>query len=119
MAAEVHDDWRRTYVIATAAIIGATLAYTLVDWSGWTRLTYDPYSGRWWWPSGPTRPVPINYYGTMLWGVGGGVVGAAIGAVIARWPQARTPAARSLLGAWAFTSFALAGSYYFWNLWPL
>jgi hypothetical protein len=39
--------------------------------------------------------------------------------VVQRWPRARTAPARTLLAAWAFTSVALAGAYYWWNLWPL
>lgn len=117
MAAEPR--WQRAYTIALAAVIGGALAYALADWGGWTRATYDPYRDRWSWRAGPTPTIGINYYGGLLWGAGGAVVGAAAGALLHRWPAARTPTARALLGAWAFTSVALAGAYYWWNLWPL
>ena len=73
------DDWRDRVTIALAAVIGGCLAYALADWGGWPRLTYDPYADRWWWRSGATAPVPINYYGGLLWAVAGGAAGAALG----------------------------------------
>ncbi len=117
MAAE--RAWHRTYVVALAAVIGGALAYALADWGGWPRATYDPYRDAWQLRRGPTPTIGINYYGGLLWGAAGALVGAALGAVVQRWPRARTAPARTLLAAWAFTSVALAGAYYWWNLWPL
>ncbi len=111
--------WQRVYVVATAAVIGATCAYALCDWAGWTRLQYDVYRDAWWWQDGPTQKVPINYYGDILWGAGGAAAGAAIGLVatgLHRRPL--SPAIIALLGAWALTGAALSGLYYTWNLWP-
>jgi hypothetical protein len=111
--------WQRTYVIAMAAIIGGLIGYGLCDWGGWTRLQHDPYTGAWWWQSGPSQRIPINYYGNLLWGVGGGAVGALFGSVAMRLHRRRVPpAVINLLGAWALTAFALAGLYYVWTLWP-
>lgn len=117
MAAEPR--WQRTYVVALAAVIGGALAYALADWGGWTRATYDPYRDRWSWRSGATPTIGINYYGGLLWGLGGALVGGALGALASRWPRTRTATARGLLAAWAFTSVALTGAYYWWSLWPL
>ena len=117
MAAEPR--WHRTYVIALGAVIGGALAYALVDWGGWSRATYDPYRDRWSWRSGATPTIGINYYGGLLWGLGGAAVGAVVGRIAARWQVVRTDRARTLLAAWALTSVALAGAYYWWNLWPL
>ncbi|MBK9031879.1 MAG: hypothetical protein IPL61_11225 [Myxococcales bacterium] len=105
-------------IIAMAAVIGGCLAYALADWGGWPRLTYDPYAARWSWRSGATPTVPINYYGGLIWAGAGAALGAVIGAVVARWPGARTARARALALAWALTAFGLAGTYYLWNLWP-
>jgi hypothetical protein len=116
MAAE--PSWHKAHAAAAVAIVGASLAYALVDWGQWPRLTYDPYRGTWSWPSGPTATVPINYFGGLVWGAAGGMVGAALGLVIARTAWSRTTAARTLLGAWAATAATLAGCYYWWNLWP-
>ncbi len=111
--------WQRVHAIATAAVIGGTLAYALCDWAGWTRLQHDPYDGAWWWQDGPTQRVPINYYGALLWAAGGAVAGggvAMIGTALYRRPL---PAALvAVLAAWALTGVALAGLYYTWNLWP-
>ncbi len=111
--------WQRVYAFATAAVIGGALAYALCDWSGWPRLTLDPYRGGWSWPDGPTRTVPINYYGTLLWGAGGAAVGAGL-AALATWRRGRPLPATILvlLAAWALTAFVLAGGFYTWSLWP-
>lgn len=109
--------WRRRYAIAVAAVIGGALAYGLCDWGQWPRLTLEPYGGSWSWPGGPTRTVPINYFGGLLWGAGGAVVGGAIGAVLG--PRlAQTKATRGLTTAWALTAVALVALYFLWTLWP-
>jgi hypothetical protein len=111
--------WQTTYVIAVTAIIGGAIAYGMCDWSGWTRLQHDPYSGAWWFEDGPTQKVPINYYGTLLWSVGGAAVGAALAAIATRLHRRPLPpSVISILGAWALTGFALGGLYYVWTLWP-
>ncbi len=114
-----RPSWQRVYVIATAAIIGGSLAYFLCDWGGWTRLQYDPYTGAWWWQDGPTQKVAINYYGTVLWALGGGAVGGAVAALALRLHRRPLPSeAIAVLAAWALTGFALGGLYYVWTLWP-
>jgi len=111
--------WQRVFAIATAAVIGWSLAYALADWGGWHRLTYDSHHGSWSWPTGPTPRVPINYYGGLLWGAGGAVVGGAIAALAARaWGRPLPAPVIALLGAWALTGIALTGAYYTWMLWP-
>ncbi|MEZ4402292.1 MAG: hypothetical protein R3B06_19865 [Kofleriaceae bacterium] len=110
--------WARTQLVAVAAIIGGALAYALCDWGGWTRLTFDPYLGTWSWRAGATQPVPINYYGNLLWAAGGSAAGAAIGWGLARVPALARPAARGLGVAWALTAVGLAAFYYLWSLWP-
>ena len=111
--------WQRPYVICTLAVIGGTLAYALCTWGGWTRLQHDPYSGDWWWQAGPTQTIPINYYGDILWGLGGAALGAAVGAAAtALHKKPLSGATVGLLAAWAMTSFVLAGLFYTWSLWP-
>ncbi len=111
--------WQDVQVIGCAMVIGWALAYALCDWSGWPRLTYDPYVGRWYWAAGPTQSVPINYQGNLLWGVGGGVVaGLAAAAGLAMWRRPLPPALLDLSSVWAVTAVGLAGTYYTWNLWP-
>ena len=111
--------WQRVYVIATAAIIAGALTYWLCDWGGWTRLQHDPYSGAWWWQDGPTQKVAINYYGTLLWGIGGSLVGGAIAFVATRvYRRPFPPSLIIVMNAWALTAFVFGGLYYVWNLWP-
>ena len=120
MEPEAHaPPWQRVFVIAALAIIGGTIAYGLCDWGGWTRLQHDPYTGAWWWDDGPTHRVAINYYGTILWGLGGAAVGAALGAVATHvYRRALPSSVITILGAWALTGTALGGLYYVWTLWP-
>jgi len=119
MAGNELPAWQRSYVVATIAVIGGSLAYVLCDWSGWPRLTFDPYHGSWSWPSGATRAVPINYYGTLLWGAGGGLLGASLAALaMRRRTRGLSSGAITLLTAWSLTAFGFAGWFYTWNLWP-
>ncbi len=111
--------WQLRYAIACCAIIGWSLAYTLASWGGWTKLFYDPLSRRWWWGDTAATPIPINYWGLVLWGIGGAAFGVAVAAIAARlWRRPLPGAVQLLLGAWAMTGFAYAGTYYMWTLWP-
>lgn len=119
MAADATPRWQRVYAIAVCAVVGGALAYALCDWHQWTRLQLDPYRGTLWWSDGPTRTIPINYYGGLLWGAGGALAGAALGALAIRlWRRPLSPALQSLGAAWALTAVILAGAYYHWSLWP-
>ncbi len=111
--------WQRTYLAACCATIGFCLGYVLCDFGAWPRLTYFPYERSWGLVAGPPGAIPMAYVGTILWGVGGAVVGAGIASISTRW--IRTPLADRwlrLFGAWAVAGFAYAGLYYTWNLWP-
>jgi hypothetical protein len=118
-APELAPSWHRAYAIATCAVIGGTLAYALCTWGGWTRLQHDPYRDTWWWQAGPTQAIPINYYGDILWGLGGAAAGALVGAAGMRvWRRPLSSSTVSLLAAWAMTCFVLSGLFYTWSLWP-
>lgn len=111
--------WHRTFIVATAAIVVAAGGYGLCDWAGWTRLNLEPYSGDWSWQHGATQRVPINYYGNLLWAVGGGAIGATIGYAATVRRPALTASWLRLASAWALTAFAITGTYFWWRLWPL
>ncbi len=111
--------WQLRYAIACAAIIGWCAAYTLAAWGRWTVLLYDPIEHAWWWSSERPGPLPINYWGLMLWGVGGAACGTLLVSIGARlWRREIPPVALRVLGAWAITAFLLAGTYFWWTLWP-
>jgi hypothetical protein len=116
--ARVPADQRR-YLIACCAIVGWCLAYALASWSQWTRLIYDPLAREWSWSARPSGPVPIDYWGLVLWGIGGAVVGVAIAHVGTwLWRRPLPRVVQGLLGAWAVTAFLYAGTYFMWTLWP-
>ncbi len=111
--------WQRRYLVVCSGIIGFALAYVLCDYGGWPRLVYFPYEGEFRLVSGPPGAIPMAYVGTVLWGIGGALVGAGtayLGCILFR-RSVSEPALR-LTGAWALAAFAYGGLYYTWNLWP-
>ena len=111
--------WQFRYAIVCCAITGWSLAYALASWSRWPRLFYDPLSHDWYMASRAPSPVPIDYWGLVAWGAGGAAVGAGVALAGARlWRKALPRTVEILLGAWALTAFAYAGTYFTWTLWP-
>lgn len=110
--------WQRVYLAACAFVIGYALAYALAQWSRWPRLTYFPLERGWALSSGPASPLPMGYVGLVLWGLGGGVVLAAVAWIAgARLPRLGDRALR-LIAAWTLSAFLVAGAFFTWNLWP-
>lgn len=111
--------WQIRWTIACAAIIGWSLAYALASWSRWPRLFYDPLARTWFWARSADSPVPIDYWGLTLWGLGGAVVAVLLALAGTRlWHRPLPRAAIGLFGAWALTAFLYAGTYFMWSLWP-
>jgi len=111
--------WQRVYLVALSAVTSGALTYALCDWGHWTRLHFGPYDGAWFWQAGPTASIPINYFGTILWGLGGAAVGALLALVgIAAWRRPVPRSFRQLGTAWSLTACLLTGTYYLWHLWP-
>ncbi|MBK9070450.1 MAG: hypothetical protein IPL79_05540 [Myxococcales bacterium] len=110
----------RLFVALCVGLTLASLCYVLCDAYKWPRLTYFPYENQWAWRRQAPNAAPMLYVGMMLWATLGFIAGLAATWV---WFSARrgapSPAAQRLWGAWALTSVALAGSYFWWNLWPL
>ena len=110
--------WQRAFIIATCALIGGAFAYATCDWGRWPLVTYLPLTGGFAMHP-PAAAISITYIGVVLWGLGGLVCGAIVGAAMCAiskkpWPD-RT---LQLFGAWAITAILLAGSYYTWSLFP-
>jgi hypothetical protein len=111
--------WQRAYAAVCCGMIGFAIAYVFCDWGSWPRLTYFPYERDWGWISGPPGLVPMNYLGTILWGVSGLLLGAASAwTVSGLFKRALGKRFIGLLAAWAITAVLYAGAYYTWNLWP-
>lgn len=111
--------WQRAYLTLCVATIGFAFAYVLCDYAGWPRLTYFPYEREWRFVSGYPGAVPMAYVGTLLWGIGGGLVGALSGYLGSRlWNRPLGPDWTRLIGAWSLAAFAYGGLYFTWNLWP-
>jgi hypothetical protein len=108
--------WQRAYTIATWGVIGAAFAYAACTWARWPRLTYFPVTGEWAIAPPTATSITITYPGIVLWGLGGLVTGALVGAGLCR--LIKTERWNGLFGAWAITAVLLAGFYYTWSVWP-
>ncbi len=110
---------QRAYVIAMCAIIAAAFAYAASNWGQWTHVAYLPVRGELAVGDGGFGGLAMHYYGLVLWGFGGLVVGGLAGALLCRAaPRPWPPRALNLLGAWAVVAILLAGGYFTWSLWP-
>lgn len=107
----------RAYAIAMCAIIGGAFAYAACDWGHWPHLVYLPLQARF--ALGASSATALHYPGLVVWGMAGACTGAVVGALLCRaLPRPWPVRAYQLLGAWAITAIALAGSYFTWSLWP-
>lgn len=110
----------RLFVALCVGLTLASLCYVLCDAYAWPRLTYFPYENQWGWRTKAPNAAPMLYVGMMLWAA----VGFATG-LTATWGwyravrRAPSPATQRLWGGWALTAVALAGAYFWWNLWPM
>jgi hypothetical protein len=119
MSTEGMPRWQRAYAAVTTGVIGFAIAYVFSDWGGWPRLTYFPYDGAWALTEGPPGQVPMNYVGTILWGLSGMLVGAAAAWLVTG--LVKRPAGKrftGLMAAWTITAVLYAGAYFTWNIWP-
>jgi hypothetical protein len=108
---------QRAYVIAMCAIIGGAFAYAACEWGQWPRLGYEPLQERWTFER--SHAIRMLYIGIVLWGIGGLVCGALVGAGLTKiFPRTWSDLVLRLFGAWAITAILLAGSYFTWSLWP-
>src|SRR3954453_8818610 len=94
------------YFAACAGLIAFALFYTLPIYARLPRTFYDPVARRWQWARG-LGPIPMGYVGQILWGVGGGVLGALV-AVLITSPLKREPSERAY-GLWAAWSLTAVG----------
>ena len=105
------------FAIGCVAVIGYCILYIASDFGGWPRLTYFQHERAWRFLVRADSPVPSNYLGTVLCGVGGGAAGGAAAAVVTRIRQA--PIGQrwlNLWGAWALSAFFFGCAYFAWNV---
>jgi hypothetical protein len=108
---------QRAYVIGMCAIIGGAFAYAACQWGQWPHLMYTPLHGDFSFHGAPA--ITIHYYGLLLWGFGGLVCGALVGALLSKiFARAWSDLVLRLFGAWAITAVLLSGGYFTWSLWP-
>lgn len=107
----------RAYLVGAGAVIGFALAYALPIVAGWPLAIYEPLAHRF--SLGlPAGGVTLGYFGQVLWGLFGGLMGAGMGFGAAWRSKPPTEASSILAGAWALTAFVLAGAYFTWLNWP-
>lgn len=101
-----------------AALIGWALGYGLPVYGHFSSLWYDPQRRAW--LLGPRPgPVPMGYYGQLLWALGGAALGLLVFVLIDRLGVRRSPRpSASLPTAWALTALLLVGAWFSWNNWP-
>ena len=111
--------WQRIYLAACGGVIGYALAYVVSDFAALPRATYYPREHTWRFVEDAGSAAPMAYYGMLLWGVCGAVVGAALVLLATRFAtSALSRRWLHLAGAWAMTAVVFAGAYFTWNLWP-
>jgi len=110
--------WQRVYFAASAWVIGFAGAYCAAQWGEWPKLTYFPLARKWEFWEMPPSPLPMPYIGLVLWGVGGGLVAAAMIWIVSGRISKRSDREIRLVSAWTLSAFAFSGLFYTWNLWP-
>jgi hypothetical protein len=108
----------RVYFAGCAALIGFVLAYALPIYARLPSTFYDPVARRWQ-LAVKLGPIPMGYYGQILWGISGALVaGGASAALLARRSRAPSENAYALWAAWALTAVVIVLGYFTWNNWP-
>ena len=105
----------RVFLASCAALIGYALCYALPIYARLPRIFYDPIARHFFIAAGST-PIPMGYWGQILWAMGGALASAGVTLVLARRP----PSARAftLGAAWTLTTIAIVLGYFTWNNWP-
>ena len=107
---------RPSYFAACGAVMGWALGVLLPSYGRWPMLFYDPAAGRWF-VARSAGPLPIGYYGLLLYGLMFTLVGAAAGGLVGR-RRGQSDDAGWLAAAWALTAVLVSGAYYTFQLWP-
>ncbi|HJZ86530.1 MAG TPA: hypothetical protein VKN99_15220 [Polyangia bacterium] len=109
----------RRYFAVCGGIIGWALGVLVPAYGRWPAPTYDPAARRWFVSRFP-GPLPIGYYGLVLYGLAGALVGAGLARALRR-PGRRAEGSEASIwlgAAWALTALVVVGAYYTFQLWP-
>ena len=106
----------RIYFVSCAALIGFALLYALPIYAHLPHHYYDPIAHHWLW-TGSAGPIPMGYFGQILWGVTGALLAAGVASVVTRFLRAASERAHLLWGAWALTAVIVVIGYFTWNNW--
>jgi len=104
------------YCAACGGVMGWSLGALLPSYGRWPMLFYDPAQSRWF-VARSAGPVPIGYYGLLLYGLAFALVGAGVGALAGR-REPRSADSVWLGATWALTALLVCGAYYTFQLWP-
>jgi hypothetical protein len=104
----------KRYFVLCGAIVGWALGVLLPQYGRWPTLWLDPQTRRWFFAR-TAGAIPIGYYGLILWGAAGTIVGGLVGFTLAR---RRRDESFGLAAAWALTAVLVAAAYYTFELWP-
>jgi hypothetical protein len=84
-------------------VLGFTAAFVLPSLVTIPVVWYYPLERAWSLEVAP-HALAMDFYGRILWGVGGGLVGLGLGHLAALVPALRTPRVVGLLVAWTVTA---------------
>ena len=104
----------KRYFALCGAIIGWALGVLVPSYGRWPSIWLDPQTHRWY-VARAAGPVPIGYYGLVVWGIVGAAAGALVGRALSRRGRDES---FGLAAAWALTAILVAAAYYTFQLWP-
>ena len=102
------------YFAVCGGLTGWALGVLVPSYARWPTPFYDPAARRWL-LARTAGPLPIGYYGLVLYGVAFALIGAAVGRLAGRRAQSESI---WLGAAWAMTAVVVTCAYYTFQLWP-
>lgn len=107
----------RWIAAAGGTVMGFSVGYALPTYARLPLLIYDPVARSWKWAA-MAGGVPMGYYGMLLYGIVGALVGFALSNLFFRRENALAGRWKSLWSAWTLTLALLVMSYFAWGNWP-
>ncbi len=105
------------FLVACAGLIGFCLGYALPGYAKLPTLFYDPV-GRAWHVAVRLGPIPMGYYGLVLYGGAGAILCGGLAAILRRPASSLSERGFGLWAAWTLTAVLIVAAYFTWNNWP-